>query len=328
MIQRVQNASLIRERRSMAKPLDIEPIDRVHSEHYPAAVQAYFAHYGLGLNGPACEHLFGTFASGDFTLVGHLYRPAVYRATVVLLHGYLNHSGQFKNLIGHLLRHDMAVGVFDLPGHGHSSGQRAAIDSFDQYARATTDFMAVVHRRLEGPYYTVGFSLGGAIAMDLLRDGSSPFEKTVLAAPLVHWTQYEQSKETYKVYSRFTDCIKRFHQRNTSNRGYLVFNRTQDYLHCRSISLKWVKALFDWNERIAAMTPCETPLRVIQGDKDRTVDWQYNLNLIRDKFPKALIDLIAGARHELFNEADTFRTAALNHTVDYLTTSIQHSMED
>ena len=324
MIQRVQNTSLRRERRSMAEPLDIEPIEQVNGRGYSAAVQAYFAHYGLGLDGLAREHLFGTFASGDFTLAGHLYRPAAYRATVVLLHGYLNHSGQFKNLIGHLLNHGMAVGVFDLPGHGHSSGQRAAIDSFDQYARATRDFMAVVRRRLEGPYYTVGFSLGGAIAMDLLRAGSSPFEKTVLAAPLVHWTLYEQSKETYKVYSRFTERIKRFHQRNTSNRDYLVFNRTQDYLHCRSISLKWVKALFDWNERIAAMAPCETPLRVIQGDKDRTVDWRYNLNLIREKFLNVQIDLIAGARHELFNEADTFRAAALNHTVDYLTHSIQH----
>lgn len=301
----------------VAERLDIEPIEQANGRGYSAAVQAYFAHYRLGLAGDGGEHLFGSFPSGEFTLAGHLYRPAVYRATVVLIHGYLNHSGQFKNLIPYLLEKGYAVGVFDLPGHGHSSGDQAAIDSFDQYIQAVGDFMDVVRPRLHGPYYAVGFSLGGTIAMDLLWTGATPFEKTVLAAPLIHWTQYEQSKGTYKIYSAFTDRIRRFHQRNTSDKEYLIFNRTQDTLHCQSVSLRWVKALFEWNDKIAAMPPCRRPALVVQGDKDRTVDWRYNIELIREKFTNAQIEMIPGARHELFNEAIVYRQVALKYVGAY-----------
>lgn len=304
----------------MTRQLDILPLEQAAGRAYPAAVESYFAHYGLALNGDGREHLFGTFPSGDFKLAAHLFRPAAYRATVVLLHGYLNHSAQFKNLIPYLLDQGFAVGVFDLPGHGLSSGPEAAIDSFDQYSRALNDFVAVLAPRLHAPYYTVGFSLGGAIAMDILLKGKTPFEKTVLAAPLIHWTQYEQSKGTYKVYSAFTDRIRRFHQRNTSDKAYLLFNRTQDYLHCQSLSLRWVKALFEWNDGLASAKPCRSPVLVLQGDKDRTVDWEVNLKLVRDKFPHARIERIPGARHELFNESDIYKEQAFKSAAAYLQT--------
>jgi alpha-beta hydrolase superfamily lysophospholipase len=313
MIQHVQNRTGQQESTQVTERLDIEPIERADGRDYPAPVRSYFAHYGLAQNGFGGEHLFGTFPSGEFALAGHVYRPATYRATVLLVHGYLNHSGQFKHLIHYLLGNGFAVGVFDLPGHGHSSGDEAAIDSFEQYTQAVDDFMAVVTSRLHGPYHAAGFSLGGAILMDLLAAGrAAAFEKIVLAAPLVHWSLYEQSKGTYKVYSVFTDRIARFHQKNSSDKAYLVFNRTQDYLHRTSLSLRWVKALFDWNEKIERMPPCRTPVLVLQGDKDSTVEWRYNLELIDSKFPRARIDIVAGARHELFNEAENTRRAALD----------------
>ena len=326
MIQDVQNRTDQQESTQVTERLDIEPIERADGRGYSAAVRAYFAHYGLAPNGFGGEHLFGMFASGEFTLAGHLFRPAAYRATVVLVHGYLNHSGQFKNLIHYLLDNGFAVGVFDLPGHGHSSGEAAAIDSFEQYTQAVDDFMAVVAPRLHGPYHAAGFSLGGAILMELMAEGrAAAFEKIVLAAPLVHWSLYEQSKSTYKVYSVFTDRIARFHQKNSSDKAYLVFNRTQDTLHRTSLSLRWVKALFDWNEQVERMPPCRTPVLVLQGDKDGTVEWQYNLELIGSKFPNAQIEIIRGARHELFNEAEAYRRAALDAVGRYFGGDTQYS---
>ncbi|NLW83641.1 MAG: alpha/beta hydrolase [Phycisphaerae bacterium] len=306
------------QRMHVAERLDIEPIEQANGRGYSAAVQAYFAHYRLGLAGDGGEHLFGSFPSGEFTLAGHLYRPAVYRATVVLIHGYLNHSGQFKNLIHYLLGNGFAVGVFDLPGHGLSSGEAAAIESFDQYTQAVDDFVTVIKSRLHGPFHAVGFSLGGAILMDLLLTSKAPFEKNVLAAPLIHWSLYEQSKGTYSVYSKFTDRIARFHQKNSSDRDYLIFNRTQDFLHCTSLSLRWVKALFDWNDRLAAAVPCAATVLVVQGDKDGTVEWEYNIDLVKKKFPNANIEMIVGARHELFNEADIYRSVVLEYAGHYL----------
>ena len=145
---------------------------------YSAEAMAYFTHYGLDCGGPDTQHWFGSFESAGFTLAAHLYEPAHYQATIVLLHGYLNHTGQFRHLIRHLLDNQYAVAVFDLPGHGLSSGETARIDSFDQYITATQDFMRIVKNRLNEPFHVVGFSAGAAILVEMLLENiADDFDK-------------------------------------------------------------------------------------------------------------------------------------------------------
>jgi alpha-beta hydrolase superfamily lysophospholipase len=298
---------------------DIEPLAAVDPAAYSEAAKGYFVHYGLDCRESEVLHRFGSFESGGFTLAANVYEPAEYTATVVLLHGYLNHTGQFRHLIPFLLDNRFAVAVFDLPGHGLSTGNQADIDSFDRYIGITQDFMQIIKSFLKTPFHSVGFSTGGSILVEMLLENSAEdFDRIVLAAPLIHWSAYEQSKATYKIYSSFTDRIARYHRNNSSDKDYLVFNKTQDYLHAKHLSLKWVKALFDWNGKIEPMDPCDREVLVIQGDKDGTVDWRYNMDLIRDKFPNAKINMISGANHELFNEAPEYKQQALSFIADYL----------
>jgi len=65
------------------------------------------------------------------------------------------------------------------------------------------------------------------------------------------------------------------------------------------------------------MPVCGRDVLVMQGDKDGSVDWKYNINLIREKIPKARIEMIAGANHELFNEAAEYKNTALEYVVGY-----------
>ena len=319
MVQTIHTQCNYREQTELAEHVTIEPMEQVDPAEYSSEARAYFAHYGLDGDWCDAEHRFGSFESGGFTLAAHLYKPAQYTATVLLLHGYLNHAGQFQHLIRHLLASGFAVAVYDLPGHGLSSGESAAIDSFDQYVQTTQDFLRVMPGYLDGPFYAVGFSTGAAILVEMLLENTAgDFDKVVLAAPLIHWTAYEQSKGTYKVYVQFTDKIARFHRKNSSDKAYLIFNKTQDYLHAKHLSLKWVKALFDWNDKIETMAPCGREVLVLQGDKDGTVDWKYNLGLIGKKFPNADVKMIGGANHELFNEAMEYRQQALDSIDEFL----------
>lgn len=298
--------------------LDIQAMKSVDPAAYSPAVTGYFRHYGLNSVDSDVTHWFGTFKSGGFTLAAHLYEPAQYTATVILLHGYLNHCGQFKNLIRFLLEHNYAVAAFDLPGHGLSSGERAAIDSFDQYVKVTSDFIQLVKSRLDGRYMGIGFSTGAAILIEmLLARQADDLEKVVLAAPLIHWSGYEQSKGTYKVYKVFTNKIARFYRRNSSDKNYLIFNKTQDYLHCTHIDLTWVKALFDWNDKLETLPEGSRKVLILQGDKDGTVDWKYNMDVVKRKFLNADIKIIPGANHELFNEATKYKDQALNMVANY-----------
>ncbi len=113
----------------------IKPLDDFSGE-YPDSVIDYFKFYGLDLGGNDVEHIFGTFESGELTLVGHIYKPEKYKATVFAVHGYFDHCGQLNFLARHLLEAGYAVAVFDLSDHGLSSGQRGAIDDFTQYSQA------------------------------------------------------------------------------------------------------------------------------------------------------------------------------------------------
>jgi lysophospholipase len=297
---------------------DIEPLAVVDPAAYSDVAEAYFSHYGLDCYGLDTQHRFGSFESAGFTLAAHLYEPAQYTATVVLLHGYLNHTGQFRHLLHFLLYNNYAVAAFDLPGHGLSSGETARIDSFDQYITVTHDFIRIVKDRLSGPYHTIGFSAGAAILVEMLLESiADDFEKIVLAAPLIHWAAYEQTKGTYKVYNAFTNKVARFHRNNSSDKDFLIFNKTCDYLHAKHLSLKWVKALFEWNDKIEPMAPCDREVLIIQGDKDGTVDWKYNMELMGEKFPNAKIKMISGANHELFNEALEYKQQALNMIKEY-----------
>lgn len=318
MISDDQKLKLLSEIEMTKERPSVEPLERVNPEAYPPEVEAYFDYFGLDA-APGVEHRFGSFESGGYTLAAHLYKPPVCKGTVVCLHGYLNHVGQLRHLIAFLLDQNYAVGVFDLPGHGLSGGETAVIDSFDEYTTALTDFMSAIKKHLPGPYHALGFSTGCSILIDQRLDGSAAeFDKIVLAAPLVHWCMYEQSKQIYAVYSRFTDRIPRFHRNNTSDAEYNRFNKTCDWLHAEALSLRWVKALFDWNERLAALPSCERPVLILQGDRDGVVGWKYNLELLHEKFPAARIEMIPGARHELFNETLEIRQKVLYSVAAHL----------
>ena len=297
----------------------LKPIQNVDTTQYPDAVLAYFRYYDLIPEDDSTRHLFGTFDSQNQTLTAHIYIPQDYKATVVLLHGYLNHAGQFKHLIKQLLKENYAVALYDLPGHGLSTGPGGQIDDFAQYTHTLNDFIEIIKLLTKGPYHLIGFSTGGGIAVDYLLNTEKPvFDKVILAAPLIRNSAWKASKAGYEFYSKFSQTVPRMPRKNSSDEKFLKFNRQMDVLHGRAVGLKWVKALHDWNDRIKNLPPVEKPVYVIQGDKDTTVLWKYNAKFLKKKFINVHVEIVKNARHELFNEARDIREHVLKLTTDYL----------
>ncbi len=52
--------------------------------------------------------------------------------------------------------------------------------------------------------------------------------------------------------------------------------------------------------------------------KDTTVDWQFNIKFLRDKFSNIEIELIENANHDLFNESVDMRSEVFSQISDYL----------
>jgi alpha-beta hydrolase superfamily lysophospholipase len=288
---------------------------------YSKEIEDYFEYYGLGVESEIAgvEHFFGTFESGDYTLAGHIYRPGEYTATVVVLHGYMNHCGQLKHLIRDLLGRSYAVAIYDMPGHGLSSGKRGAIEEYSQYRQTVADFMKVAGGKTDGPYYLIGFSNGGGVAIDYLLQGKeSEFEKVVLVAPLVRNVVWGWSKVGYWLYRPFGAAVPRKFRRNSSDKEFLEFSWHKDWLHCRRVPMEWVGAVQRWNEKIAKAETSDKAVKVIQGSKDTTVSWKYNLDFVKDKFSNVEVSMIEAGRHELFNESASIRDKVFEEIADYL----------
>jgi len=279
----------------------------------------YLQHYGLDLANETIEHQFGTFKSGDFTLCGQIFKHKEYKATVVIVHGYTAHSGLLGKLIKELLNGGFAVCCFDLPGHGLSGGEPAAIDNFSQYGDCLSDFLNTVKPHIRSPHHIIGHSTGGAIIIDYLLSGRNDcFDKVILAAPLVRSELWKISKIGFSICRPFCNSLPRVFRKISSDKDFLTFIKYQDPLSAKKFSIKWVDAMFEWNEKIAGAKTIERPMLVIQGSKDNIIDWRHNIRFIQSKFKNSRIELVENARHELFNESQQYRDKVFSLIGEYL----------
>ena len=298
------------------KPFNVElvkgeliPLDFRAKQKYSPHIFSYFSYYALDLE---VTHHFGTFQSQDFTLAAHVFAPDNARGTVFLLHGYYDHSGVHKNSIRSCIEKEFAVALFDLPGHGLSTGVTASIDSFSQYVKALEDFIQLCQPYVTRPYYLIGHSAGGAIALEYLFNAEkSVFEKTILLAPLVRCSYYHLSRIGYFIVNPFSDTAPRWFRYASSDRQFLKFFH-DDPLQCRHFPIKWADAYYRWNEQIKGSEVVSAPVTVIQGTKDDIVNWRHNILFLSRKIPNAEIMYIKNARHQLMNEAEPLLSEFLN----------------
>ncbi|MBN1787296.1 MAG: alpha/beta hydrolase [Sedimentisphaerales bacterium] len=259
------------------------------------------------------------FESGQFKLAGHIFNPGDYKATVILIHGFMGHTGLMSKLIRYLIEAGYAVAAFDLPGHGLSSGERTAIDDFSQYSDSLSDFVDVVKERLDGPYHLIGFSTGASTIMEYLSSGKKDcFDKMIFAVPLVRSTHWFKAKISYQMYKLFFDDVARPYRKISSDKDFIRFVQYEDPMSARKVSLKWVKALFKWNRKMADVPTVNREILIVQGKKDKTVAWEYNVEFIQSKFNNAQIKFIPKARHEIFNESEKIRQEVFLTIGNYL----------
>jgi lysophospholipase len=295
---------------------DLGPLNFQTPPPFAESTHEYFSYYGLEIDG--AEHIFGTFSVSDKILAAHIFKPKESKGTVILLHGYGDHTGVWKHVISIVVKERYTVAVYDHPGHGLSSGARASIDDFSEYVSVLEDFLRIARVHLPGPYHLVAHSMGGAVTLDYLLSVDQPgVEKVVLIAPLVHSSYWHLSRFGHSLGKYVTDSAPRASQNASSDEEYLMLTE-KDPLQARQVAMKWFSALVEWNQRILSYGPSTLPIRVIQGTADTAVDWKYNLEFIKEKFPNVDIILIENGGHQLMNESLPMRAEVINLVVDYL----------
>jgi alpha-beta hydrolase superfamily lysophospholipase len=276
---------------------------------------AYLQYYNLDCR--KVEHRYEFFSSGKEEVFIQSFNPASPAAICFVLHGYLDHAGSVSNLINHLTSKGYQVIAYDLQGHGLSAGYRGAISTFKDYVEVFGEVLKRYTVKNTLPVYAIAHSTGGAILIDhLLRFGSF-FEKAVLVSPLIRSYNWHLSKAGLLLLHRLIEKLPRFYKRNSSNRLYLQSVK-KDPLQHRKIPVGWFKALLEWNAQLPEYPDSNQKIMVIQGDNDTTVDWKFNLEFIRSKFPNSEVRMVKGGKHQLLNERQELLKETFNLLDAYL----------
>ena len=112
------------------------------------------------------KHDTGRFETADgMNLFEQWWRPEEKpKATVIIVHGYAEHSTRYTHVAEHLVNNGYDIETFDLRGHGQSEGKRAFVRSFDEYLGDLEQFLERVRQRMKTKnMFLLGHSMGGAI---------------------------------------------------------------------------------------------------------------------------------------------------------------------
>jgi alpha-beta hydrolase superfamily lysophospholipase len=267
------------------------------------------------------------FPSSDgVELYGEWFAAPRPRAAALVLHGYLEHCGRYRELAHVLVKAGIATFTFDLRGHGRAEGQRGFINSVDQYL-ADMDAAREVMDRLVNelapgsalPRVLIAHSNGALVALRALTEptrGPAP-AAAVLSSPFLGLK--------HKV-SPVKDMLGRLAGRwlptlslpNDIPIEHLTSDpekqreRRLDTLCNDVVSSGWYRAsqeaqafVIEHAERI------EVPTLWLVSGNDRVADAAVTLSLqARLRAPSTFHEL-SGLEHECFNERERGRVFGL-----------------
>lgn len=112
--------------------------------------------------------------------------PTPPRAALLIVHGYADHQGRYDHVAAHFVTHGYAVHTYDQRGHGHSSGRRTYVRSFDQYLDDLGLMLEAVQRQhSEVPVFLFGHSMGGAVVTLYALERAPEVAGLILTSPAI-----------------------------------------------------------------------------------------------------------------------------------------------
>ena len=274
-------------------------------------LDSYLSLYNLPKRSAELNLYCGKIMVRQQSIFASAWEPAQSKGTAIIVHGYLDNLGLYGHLINYLIGQNLTVVCFDLPGLGLSDGERASIADFSDYTSVLEAVLELCQQQFTAPFHGIGQSTGGAILLKHLldHDASSgyPFSTLNLLAPLLHPKGWWLNRHVLPLIAPFKKSLKRRFGLSSHDDAFLAFIRQKDIFQPETMPLPWFLAADKWARQCETCDKNSFPVTIIQGTADTTLDWKYNLNVFKNKFPNMRLQLIMDANHHMANESKHLR---------------------
>ncbi|MEM6533702.1 MAG: lysophospholipase [Myxococcota bacterium] len=238
----------------------------------------------------------------------HRWSP-VDRDTVcqlLVLHGYAEHAGRYREFALNLAPRGIAVTVPELRGHGHSDGPRGHVDVFDDYvADAETAFDTLDDA---SPRFILGHSNGGLVALDYVDRRPPPISGLIVTNPFLELTEKQPALKMFagrlaaRVYPKLA-VPSGIPPETVSRDPEIVAAYARDPLVFTTATVGYAIAQEQTSARVQTLKHIDTALLYIYSDSDPLVSPAANARLAEQlTSPDKTVWVRAGERHEVLNE--------------------------
>lgn len=234
--------------------------------------------------------------------------------TLIWIHGAFEYAERYFPVIDYFHHQGFASLIFDLRGHGSSTGIRGHVRHMREYLEDLRNVLHAWKAHLRGPRILVGHSMGGLIALRYLQEtgSNSGMVASFISAPFLGikvpvpgWKKW-LSKAVVTVYPRLSVD-------NGLNADYLTHDQTQveayvsDQRTVKQATAGWFEVMQKAHQTVYQSAPELTgPIHFMLAQQDAIVDNERTLALyhhIPERIHKTL-RVFDGFYHELFNEVD------------------------
>lgn len=230
-------------------------------------------------------------------------------ADVLIVHGYAEHGGRYRELAHALAGHGIATAALDLRGHGRSEGRRGYVAHFDSYLDDVDAALRAMETlwNIQTPFM-LGHSNGGLIVLDHASQRkpslrgvivTNPFIQLAMPIPFVKRMVAEIAGTIMPTMS----LPSGLNPEDISHDSAIVDAYQRDILIFKTANAGWFHASRKRQEEIRALRSLSYPLLYIYSNEDKLASPQANQTLAEQlASPDKTIWLRSGERHEVLNE--------------------------
>ena len=256
------------------------------------------------------EFKFETF--DELQLFGQSWQPEDRpRAVVCLVHGMGEHSGRYAHVADALTQAGYALFVFDIRGHGKSSGPRGHTPSYEALMKDISSLLEVVNKRFpQLSSFLYGHSLGGNLVLNYVLRRQSHLKGVIATDP---WLRLAFEPPRFKIIlAQITNYIwPSFSQKNGLDTK--VLSRDPEVVHAYEndplvhdhISARMFISIYQAGQwALEHDSEFSLPLLLMHGGDDKIISVEASKEFANKIPEKCTFKIWDGLYHEIHNEPE------------------------